>query len=52
MSRYFEAFIDHLCEKSGYDYDFLVDRYNEMVNDPDWDGDMDQFIGITLERDW
>lgn len=52
MSRYFEAFISNLCDKSGYDYDFLVDRYNEMVDDPDWDGDMDQFIGITLERDW
>lgn len=52
MSRYFEAFIDNLCKKSGYDYDFLADRYNEMVDDPDWDGDMDKFIGITLERDW
>ena len=52
MSRYFEGFIGYLCDKSGYNYDFLVDRYNEMVDDSDWDGDMDQFIGITLERDW
>ena len=52
MSRTFEGWIDHLCKKSGYNYDFLVDRYNGMVDDPDWDGDMEQFIGITLERDW
>ncbi len=52
MKRVFNAFIDYLCEQSGYNYDFLVDRYHEMVDDPDWDGDMGQFIGITLERDW
>lgn len=52
MKRVFNGVIDILCEKTGYSYDFLVDRYNDMVNDPDWDGDVDQFIGITLERDW
>lgn len=52
MKRIFNAVINKLSEKSGYDYDFLVDRYNEMADDPDWDGDIDQFIGITLERDW
>lgn len=35
MSIVFEGFINNLCEKSGYNYDFLVDRYNDMVDDPD-----------------
>lgn len=51
MSRLFEGFISYLSEQSGYSYDFLVDKYNEVVDDPD-DGDIDQFIGITLEQDW
>lgn len=51
MSRCFEAFIDDLCEKTGYDYDFLVDIYNDCVNDPD-DGDVDSFVAVTMERDW
>ena len=52
MSKVFEGWISKLSDESGYNYDFLVDRYNEMVDDPDWDEDMDQFIGITMERDW
>lgn len=49
MKRVFNAFIDYLCAESGYDYDFLVDRYNEVMDD---DGDVQAFITITLERDW
>ena len=48
MSRTFEGVMSILSERSGYDYYFLVDRYNEMMDDPDWD----YFVGVTLERDW
>ena len=51
MSRFFEGFISDLSKKSGYNYDFLVDMYNEVVDDPD-DGDVESFANITLERDW
>ena len=30
MSKAFEGFIERVSEKSGYQYDFLVDCYNEM----------------------
>ena len=52
MSRTFEGVMSILSEQSGYDYDFLVDRYNEMMDDPDCDDDWDYFVGVTLERDW
>lgn len=51
MSRCFEAFIDDLSKKSGYSYDFIVDMYNEVMDDPD-DGDIKSFVNITLEQDW
>lgn len=49
MSRCFEAYMDDLCKKSGYNYDFLVDRYNEVMEE---DGDVGYFIAVTMERDW
>lgn len=49
MSRTFEGIISRLCENSGYDYDFLVDRYNEVMDE---DGDWDHFVAVTMERDW
>ena len=49
MKRVFNSIIDILCEKTGYDYDFLVDRYNEAMDE---DGDVDSFIATTLEKDW
>lgn len=49
MSRCFEAWIDHICEDTGYDYDFLVDRYNEVMEE---DGDVACFLDVTYERDW
>ena len=48
MKRVFNAVIDILCKKTGYDYDFLVDRYNEAMDD----NDIESFIAITLERGW
>ena len=49
MSKTFEGIIDRLSKQSGYGYDFLVDRYNEVMED---DGDVGYFIGITMEHDW
>lgn len=49
MSRCFEAYMNDLCEKSGYGYDFLVDRYNEVMEE---DGDVEYFLAVTMERDW
>ena len=50
MSRVFEAMIDRLSKASGYNYDFLVDRYNEMMDDGE--DDIPYFVAVTLERDW
>lgn len=32
MKRVFNGIIDILCEKTGYDYDFLVEKYNEAMD--------------------
>lgn len=48
MKRVFNGIIDILCEETGYDYDFLVDRYMEAMDD----NDVESFIEITLEKDW
>lgn len=49
MKKVFNAIINRLCEETGYDYDFLIDRYTEVMDE---DGDAESFIAITLERDW
>ena len=49
MSRTFEVIIDNLAKDTGYSWDFLVDRYNEVMEE---DGDWEYFLGVTLERDW
>ena len=49
MSRMFESIITKLSEVSGYDYDFLVDRYNEVMDE---DGDYEYFVNVTMEHDW
>lgn len=49
MSRTFEGIIDDLSKKTGYSYDFLVDRYNEVMDE---DGDAEYFMNVTMERDW
>lgn len=50
MSRTFEVTIDNLAKASGYSWDFLVDMYNEMVEDGEYD--WDYFVGVTMEHDW
>lgn len=49
MSRTFEGIIDHLSKKTWYGFDFLVDRYNEVMEE---DGDVGYFIDVTMEQDW
>lgn len=43
--------MEELSRKSGYDYDFLVGVYDEIMSN---DGDVDwkHFIGVTMEHDW
>ena len=49
MSKVFEGFIEKLSEKSGYPYNYLVDRYNEM-NDELGYVDMEEFCSITMDN--
>ena len=49
MSRTFEGTIQQLAAETGYDYDFLIDRYLEVMAE---DGDYDYFVEVTKERDW
>lgn len=49
MSRVFEGYISALSAATGYDYDFLVDKYNEVMDE---DGDFEYFVTVSLERDW
>ena len=51
MSKVFEGFIEKLSEKSGYSYDFLVDRYDEM-NDELGYVDMEEFYASTRDHEW
>lgn len=51
MSKVFEGFIERLSGKTGYQYDFLVDCYDEM-NDELGDVDMEEFASITMNHDW
>lgn len=50
MSRTFEGTMTKLSNDSGYDYDFLVDMYNIMIDDGE--DDWDYFVGVTMEHDW
>lgn len=52
MSKNFRGQMAKLSDDSGYSYDFLVDLYNGMMDDPDDDGDWNYFIGVTMEHDW
>lgn len=48
MKRVFNSIIDILCKQTGYDYDFLVEKFMDAMDD----NDVGSFIEITLERDW
>lgn len=47
--RYYEDMISELAEKTCYEFDFLLDRFNEVMEE---DGDVACFVDITLEQDW
>lgn len=52
MSRVFEYAIEDLSKKSGYPDIFLIDMFNEMMDDEGQDFDWDRFEGISMEHDW
>ena len=49
VKNYFENMIADLAEKTSYTFEFLLERFNEVMDE---DGDIDYFVGVTLERDW
>ena len=49
IKRKIDDFISDLSKKSGYSWDFLMDRFNEVMEE---DGDLDYFVGVTMEHDW
>ena len=51
MSKVFNCAIENLRRMSGYDYDFLVDTDNEIM-DSDGSVDWNYFVGVTMEHDW
>lgn len=55
MKHYLGNMIEHLATKSGYSTEFLYDKYNTVQRESAEAGepfDLDQFVGVTLERDW
>lgn len=46
--RTWDDFINGMVMKYDYDTDFLVDKFEECLEE----GDFLQFIGITVEHDW
>ena len=44
-----ERRVRKLAEEYGYDPEFLLDRFGEVLEE---DGDIDYFVGVTMERDW
>lgn len=51
MSKVFNQVMSDLGEVSGYSYDFLCNKYNEIWEE-DGDVDMEYFVGVSMERDW
>lgn len=51
MDKLLNYAIRDLSRKSGYDYDFLVDVYNEILND-NGDVNWNYFAGVSMEHDW
>lgn len=50
MKNYFYDEIERLAKLTGYGFDFLMDIWNEMLEDGE--DDWDTFVAITLELDW
>lgn len=41
--------VRRLAKEYSYDPEFLIARFEEVMNE---DGDIDYFVGVTMERDW
>lgn len=51
MSKALSNAIEDLSRKSGYEYEFLVNVYNEIMEDS---GEVNwaYFAGVSMEHDW
>lgn len=49
IKNYYYDLACSLAQKTKYDADFLFDKLLEVLDE---DGDIDYFIGVTLEQDW
>ena len=50
MHKSFSRFINDLADRSGYEWDYLIDRWVEMVEGGDVD--RNRFIDTTMAREW
>jgi hypothetical protein len=41
--------VRRLAKECGYDSEFLIARFEEVMDE---DGDIDYFVGVTMEHDW
>ncbi len=48
-TQHCEELVAVLAKMSGYDFDFLYDRFQETMEE---NGDIATFVGITLDKDW
>lgn len=51
MNKVLKRAIKNLSRKSGYEYNFLVDVYNEILED-NGDVNWNYFADVTMEHDW
>ena len=54
MKRHLEDCIEALAARTGYSYDFLMDKFFECLSEADQDGvefDWNQFQCVTQEHD-
>lgn len=53
VKRYMEKNIADLAEETGYSEDYLLDIWSEYMEDGEVSFNaFDEFVAITLERDW
>lgn len=51
-NRSFRCVLEELCEKSGYEYDYLFNVLVDTVYFPGCDVPLERFVAITMEHDW
>ena len=55
MKRFYEDQMQSLADETGYDIEFLMEKWNALCEEAAEDGekaDWDYFCGVTRERDW